>query len=208
MQYAIEGIALGLMLTIMLGPILIALIQTSLENGGTAGLSVGLGIWISDLLIIASSYFALNLIGDIVQDGGFRYWLGLVGGIVLIVFGLGAFLKKVKIGPEKKYFTAKNYAGFWMKGFLVNTVNPFTFIFWLGVISTYVIARKITGIQAFVFLSSILATIIITDTIKILLAKKIKARMQSHQLQWFNRVAGIGLFLFGIYLIYRSVLEV
>jgi len=207
MQYAIEGIALGLMLTIMLGPILIALIQTSLENGGSAGLAVGLGIWLSDLLIIASSYFALNLIGDVVKGGGFRYWLGLIGGLVLIIFGIGAFLKKVKIGPEKKYFSAKNYAGFWMKGFLVNTINPFTFIFWLGVISTYVIARKITGTQAFIFLGSILLTIITTDSIKILLAKKIKQKMQSHQLQWFNRVAGVGLFLFGIYLIYRSVLE-
>ena len=126
---------------------------------------------------------------------------------MLIVFGIGAFLKKVKIGPEKKYFSAKNYAGFWMKGFLVNTINPFTFIFWLGVISTYVIARKITGTQAFIFLGSILLTIISTDSIKILLAKKIKQKMQSHQLQWFNRVAGIGLFFFGIYLIYRSVLE-
>lgn len=208
MHFAIEGIALGLMLTIMLGPILIALIQTSLENGGSAGLAVGLGIWVSDFLIIFSSYFALNLIGDIVQGGGFRYWLGLLGGLVLIIFGIGAILKKVKIGPEKKYFSAKNYAGFWMKGFLVNTINPFTFIFWLGVISTYVIARKITSIQALIFLGSIMLTIITTDSIKILLAKKIKAKMQSHQLTWFNRVAGAGLFFFGVYLIYRSVLDV
>ncbi len=206
MQYAIEGVALGLMLTIMLGPILIALIQTSLENGGSAGLAVGLGIWVSDFLIIASSYFALNLIGDVVQGGSFRFWLGLIGGLVLIAFGIGAFLKKVKIGPEKKYFSAKNYAGFWVKGFLVNTINPFTFIFWLGVISTYVIARKITGTQALIFLGAIMFTIITTDSLKILLAKKIKAKMQSHQLQWFNRIAGVGLFIFGIYLIYRSVI--
>ena len=97
MQYAIEGIVLGLMLTIMLGPILIALIQTSLENGGSAGFAVGLGIWTSDFLIIVASYFALNKIGDIVQGGGFRFWLGLVGGIILITFGIGAIFKKVKI---------------------------------------------------------------------------------------------------------------
>jgi len=206
MQYAIEGIALGLMLTIMLGPILIALVQTSLENGGTAGIAVGFGIWISDFIIIFSSYFALNLIGDIVQGGGFRYWLGLVGGLILIFFGIGAILKKVKIGPEKKYFTAKNYAGFWLKGFLVNTINPFTFIFWLGVISTYVIARKISNGQAFVFLGSIMATIMITDTLKVLLAKTIKSKMDANQIQWFNRVAGAGLFFFGLYLIYRSVI--
>ena len=206
MQYAIEGIALGLMLTIMLGPIMIALVQTSLENGGGAGLTVGLGIWISDFLIIFSSYFALNLIGDIVQGGGFRFWLGLIGGIVLIAFGIGAALKKVKIGPEKKYFSAKNYAGFWLKGFLVNTINPFTFIFWLGVISTYVIARKISNTDAFIFLGAIMLTIITTDSLKVLLAKTIKSKLDANQIQWFNRVAGAGLFVFGIYLIYRSVI--
>lgn len=206
MQFAIEGIALGLMLTIMLGPIFIALIQTSLENGGTAGIVVGLGIWISDILIILSSYLALNLIGDIVQGGGFKYWLGLVGGLVLIFFGMGAILKKVRIGPEKKYFSAKNYAGFWLKGFLVNTINPFTFIFWLGVISTYVIARKITNAEATIFLGSIMITIIVFDTLKVLLAKKIKKKMNVNQIQWFNRIAGAGLFIFGIYLIYRSVI--
>lgn len=205
MQFAIEGIALGLMLTIMLGPIFIALIQTSLENGGTAGIVVGLGIWISDILIILSSYLALNFIGDIVQGGGFKYWLGLVGGLILILFGIGAILKKVRIGPEKKYFSAKNYAGFWLKGFLVNTVNPFTFIFWLGVISTYVIARKISNTEASIFLGSIMLTIIVFDTLKVLLAKKIKDKMNANQIQWFNRIAGIGLFIFGIYLIYRSV---
>lgn len=206
MAYAIEGIALGLMLTIMLGPILIALIQTSLENGGSAGITVGLGIWVSDFLIIFSSYYALNYIGDIVEGDGFRYWLGLVGGLILICFGIGAMLKKVRIGPAKKYFSAKNYAGFWLKGFLVNTINPFTFIFWLGVISTYVIARKINGTQAFIFLGSIMLTIITTDTLKVILAKTIKSKLDANQIQWFNRIAGAGLFLFGIYLIYRSVI--
>lgn len=206
MQYAIEGIGLGLMLTIMLGPILIALVQTSLENGGSAGISVGLGIWMSDFLIIGSSYYALNLIGDIVKGDGFRYWLGLVGGMVLLVFGIGAMLKKVKIGPAKKYFSAKNYAGFWLKGFLVNTINPFTFIFWLGIISSKVIAQKLNNTEAFIFLGSIMMTIITTDTLKVLLAKTIKSKLDANQIQWFNRIAGVGLFLFGIYLIYRSVI--
>jgi len=48
----LEGILYGLVLAAMLGPIFVALTQTAIEKGAKAGLTVGLGIWISDLLII------------------------------------------------------------------------------------------------------------------------------------------------------------
>lgn len=206
MQYIVEGILLGLMLTIMLGPILIALIQTTIQHGSKAGFVVGSGIWVSDFLIIFFCYYALHAIGDIIQGDGFRFWLGLIGGIILMIFGLGAILKKVKIGPEKNYFTAKNYAGFWLKGFLVNTVNPFTFIFWIGVISSYLIAKSATQTESLLFLGSIMVTIIISDCAKVILAKYIKEKMTEQHIQKFNKVAGLGLLLFGVYLMCRSII--
>ena len=47
-----EGILYGLTLTILLGPIFVALTQTGIEKGITAGILVGSGIWISDIVII------------------------------------------------------------------------------------------------------------------------------------------------------------
>jgi len=136
-----EGLSYGLILAGLLGPIFVALTQTAIEKGARAGLTVGLGIWISDFLFIYFSYLFISKVDALVQDRVFKYWMGIVGGLILITFGIAMALKKVqKIKGEE--FTAKNYFGFWLKGFLVNTVNPFTFIFWLGVISSKVIGAK------------------------------------------------------------------
>ena len=58
MQYVFEGILLGLTLTILLGPIFVALTQTGIKHGIRAGISVGTGIWTSDLLVIFTAWFS------------------------------------------------------------------------------------------------------------------------------------------------------
>ncbi|HAV29622.1 MAG TPA: hypothetical protein DCW93_06810 [Saprospirales bacterium] len=200
----LEGVVFGLILTIMLGPIFIALTQTGIDKGARAGITVGLGVWSSDLLVILFSYLFISQVDALVQDEVFKYWMGLVGGFILITFGIVIFLKKTKSIKEGGSFTVKNYFGFWMKGFLVNTVNPFTFIFWLGVISTKVIGINMNDTQAFVFISAIMLTIIITDTIKVLGAKAIRGRLESDHLQRISRVAGAALVVFGIVLLYQT----
>jgi len=186
----LEGVVFGLILTIMLGPIFIALTQTGIDKGARAGITVGVGVW--------------SQVDALVKDEVFKYWMGLVGGFILITFGIVIFLKKTKSIKEGGSFTAKNYFGFWMKGFLVNTVNPFTFIFWLGVISTKVIGINMNDTQAFVFISAIMLTIIITDTIKVLGAKAIRGRLESDHIQRISRVAGAALVVFGIVLLYQT----
>lgn len=187
----------------MLGPIFVALTQTAIEKGARAGLTVGLGIWISDFLFIYFSYLFISKVDALVQDNVFKYWMGVVGGFILITFGIAMTLKKIQqIKGEK--FTAKNYLGFWLKGFLVNTVNPFTFIFWLGVISSKVIGAEMNESEAYIFLSAILATIIFTDTVKVVGAKAIRNKLQPNHIQWISRVAGAALVISGLVLLYQT----
>ena len=188
----------------MLGPIFVALTQTGIEKGARAGFTVGAGVWSSDLLVILFSYLFIRQVDTLVQDEVFKYWMGLVGGFILITFGIGIFLKKTEAIKAGGSYTAKNYFGFWMKGFLVNTVNPFTFIFWLGVISTKVIGVNMNNTQAFVFISAIMLTIIITDTLKVFGAKAIRGRLESDHIQMISRVAGAALVVFGMVLLYQT----
>ncbi len=204
MNYLIEGILFGLTLTILLGPIFVALTQTGIEKGTKAGITVGSGVWTSDVLIMAGAYFFVSKINSLLADKVFTYWMGLIGGFILITFGIAIFLSKVKEFNKNASFTAKNYFGFWLKGFLVNTVNPFTFIFWIGVITTYVIGRKISNIEAFIFLGSIIFTIIVTDIAKVLLAKVIRNKLTPRHLLLINRVAGVALAIFGVVLLWKS----
>jgi len=200
----LEGVVFGLILTIMLGPIFVALTQTGIEKGARAGITVGLGVWSSDFLVILFSYLFISQVDALVQDEVFKYWMGLIGGFILITFGIAIFLKKTEAIKEGGSYSAKNYFGFWLKGFLVNTINPFTFIFWLGVISTKVIGVNMTGKQAAIFISAIMITIIATDCMKVYGAKAIRTQLKPSHIQMISRVAGAALVVFGIVLLYQT----
>lgn len=204
MSLVIQGIFLGLTLAILLGPIFITLTQIAIEKGARAGITASTGVWISDVIIITLCYLFVQKINVLVQDSTFTYWMGLLGGFILIVFGVGALFKKVTVDFSEQKHTANDYIGFWTKGFLINTVNPFTFVFWIGVISTYVIGKKITNSEAIIFLSSIMAVIIITDSAKVILAKMIRKKLKPNHFSLFSKIAGVGLVVFGITLLVRS----
>jgi len=204
-QLILEGTILGLGLCFLLGPIFIVLIQASIERGARAGLIAASGIWLSDILIV---YFTLNFIKHIspfVENKGFVFWMGIVGGIVLIGVGMATFVKKATITFDKKGIGAKGYLRLWLRGFMVNTVNPFTIIFWLSIATTRVSRRHLDNHEAFVFMASIIAVIVLTDSIKVFLAKWIRTRITPEILIWINKIAGIALILFGLFMLVKSV---
>jgi len=205
MQYVLEGILFGLTLTILLGPIFIVLIQSSIENGSKAGIIAASGIWVSDLIIVILALRFVQKISPYVQSGGFVFWVGLIGGFVLIGVGIATFLKKPEINFDKKPIGRSGILGYWIKGFMVNTINPFTFIFWLSTITTFVGRRQLTEGQGWLFAGSIIFTIIVTDTLKVFLAKLIRTRINEVLLAKINKIAGSSLIIFGFILLLRSV---
>ena len=194
----------GLTLTILLGPIFIVLVQASLERGARAGLLAAVGIWTSDIIIVGCSLFFIKKISPYVQSQGFVFWVGLLGGLVLIGVGIATMIKKAKINFESHKFTASGVLGYLTKGFLVNTINPFTFIFWLSVITSFVASRQLNNLETTFFIGSIIITIMITDSLKVLTAKLIRKRIDNHLLTLINKIAGAALVIFGVILLIRS----
>ncbi len=205
MELVLEGILFGLLLAASLGPIFVALTQTSIEKGTIPGLAVGGGVWISDILVISLFYKFISLIRDTVESYTFTLWLGLSGGIVLIAFGISLMLKKPQLRYTKKKFSKTSYLGFLLKGFLVNTINPFTFVFWLGVISTYVIGRKISGTETLILLATIMSIIIISDCGKVFLAAFLRRWLTPKHINWVTNFSGIVLIGFGLFLAVRVI---
>jgi threonine/homoserine/homoserine lactone efflux protein len=204
MQIIAEGLLLGLTLAILLGPIFVALTETGLRHGIKAGIAVGSGIWVSDVLVIVASYIFISRIHVLVQDPSFQFWMGAIGGLILIISGIASILKSTNKSTFTKPFDAKSYLGYFTKGFAVNFINPFTFAFWLSVMTTYVMGKGIDGFQTFLLFGTIMLTIMTTDTLKVVLAKLIKTKLKPHHIILFTKIAGIALVIFGLVLMYRT----
>jgi len=205
MQFILEGFLFGLFLSISLGPIFIALTQTAIEKGMRAGMTVGSGVWISDFLIVFSTFFFIKRISATIESEQFQFWMGLSGGLVMFIFGAISIMKKVDLDLSERKHDYKDYAGFWLKGFLVNTLNPFTFLFWLTTISTYIIGRQVNNVEAWIFLGSILFMIVASDAAKVILAKATSKKLKAKHIEGFSKIAGIGLICFGIYLTWQTL---
>ena len=207
MDLVIEGLKLGVILAVMMGPIFFSLIQTGVEEGLRAGLTVGAGIWISDFLFIAFVYFGVSYAYQINGNPTFTFWTGLAGSVILIAFGVGTMLSKAA------YFNAENetqrynsYLALWLKGFLINTINPFTVFFWFSVMTSMVIKNSLELKDAMIFFGSIMFVIIATDSIKVILSKKIRSFLRPIHILWVRRITGILLILFGIGMVVRVLL--
>lgn len=205
MNYLSEGIKVGLLLSLLAGPILFTLLQAGIEKGLRAGLAVGSGIWVSDVLFIVAVYFGLSYVKHFVSGPAFALTLGVVGGILLIIFGVGSLFSKPLQGipQQPASMGAKHWTGLWLKGFLINTINPFTFFFWIGIAGRVVIDGGLSPQQSFQYFAGIVGTIVLTDSLKVALAKRIRHFLRPHHLLWMRRIAGIGLIGFGIALMVR-----
>lgn len=209
MDMLFGGIKVGLILSFMIGPIFFALVQTSVEEGFRAGAMVALGIWVSDASFVLAVYYGVSYLAEIVKAPSFSLILGIAGSILLACFGLVTLLtipKGLLTGVLPDYKRSSSYLSLFIKGFLINTINPFTVFFWTSLMGTVVIKDGFDSQQALWFFGGVLGTIVTTDLLKVILAKKIRYSLRPVHLLWLRRISGGALIVFGVVLLFRVLL--
>jgi threonine/homoserine/homoserine lactone efflux protein len=209
MSIFVEGMVLGLSLAFLFGfgPAFFALIQTGIQRGFWAGALLAFGIMLNDAVVVS-----LSLLGVAqVFAGTENYnYLGIVGGAILIVFGLVTFKKKAESGnTENQEITDSPHpVQLIVKGFLLNVANPFVWLFWIG-ISVGILARFSGNTSHMIlFFTGTLSVVFTTDLLKTFLASQLKKFVNDKFLLLVNRIAGLALVGFGIYLIVRAVFKI
>lgn len=208
LQTLVKGIVLGFTVAVMLGPAFFTLIQTSIHRGFKSGVLLAVGIFLSDLALVVLCALGAS---QIVYEPKQKMILGIVGGVILIIFGAFTFTRKVQIETDdnKEPLKGPKPITFVLKGFFLNFANPFIWIFWIGVVgavtSTY--SESKNNESMVIFLMGTLGTILATDVLKSFVANKIKTILKPHFMTWVNRLVGISLIVFGVYLMLRVLFD-
>jgi len=203
------GTLLGLILSITLGPAFFSIIQTSIDRGFKSAFYIAVGISLSDLALIGLSFLGVS---HIIHIGNNQEIFGIVGGTILIMFGVYTFLKKPemlkrRLGGKFK-ISNPNIATFIGKGFLLNIANPFLWIFWLSAMSglSQQVAPELLNAYMITFFSGTVITVFSLDILKSYVGLKIKKYLSIRKQLYMNRIVGISLVIFGIVLIVRIFL--
>ncbi|MEM6725574.1 MAG: LysE family translocator [Bacteroidota bacterium] len=193
-----EGIGLGLILSLAVGPILFMLIQITVEKGFWAGILFSAGVWISDFFYVGLVYFGVT---QFAEAPDFKLYMGVGGGILLILFGIALLGSDVK-PPENNPLDLKSMGAAFGKGVAINVFNPFVLFLWISVTGT-MIERDMSFPQSSLYFLCIIGTVALTDIIKTLLAQSIRDKLTIKHLTWIRKFAGLALVAFGVFMWYR-----
>ena len=199
----LKGLTFGLLLSISVGPILFSIIKQSLNNGHKGGLAFIFGVSASDIGLVLLSNIFTELFNSIIA---YKTEVGIAGCIFLVSMGVFfIFFKKVKVNAEGKQifkFRKRDYAKTFLSGFVMNTLNPTVFIFWIYA-STAVINHSPN--QRIIIFVTCLSWMLGTDILKVFLAGKIRNRLTPHNIHILNKINGVLLIIFGVALIWGLI---
>jgi threonine/homoserine/homoserine lactone efflux protein len=199
----LKGTLLGLTLAGLLGPAFFSLVQTSIHRGFKSGMFLAIGIFFSDSLLIFLSYIGISQIFNAPQN---QFWVGVLGGLMLIAFGIYTFRHRMKLAVDGEITVRKTGAfTFIIKGFFLNLANPSVWLFWVSVVTLNLGTAESKDFHSFfIFFASALITVFLTDLLKCFISFRIKIYLNENLLKWINHIVGVLLIIFGIYLLYNA----
>ncbi|PID93888.1 MAG: hypothetical protein CSA95_05325 [Bacteroidetes bacterium] len=210
-----QGVGLGLVISITIGPAFLAIIQNGITRGFKSSLFMAMGISLSDITLITICYLGASTFFENTSNKPF---IGLIGGVILIGYGLYSIFKKpendAKSEEEKKRENtflkriSSEKAGmttYLLKGFFMNILNPFLLIFWLtaiGWVSANAPEGKLLN-YTIAFFGGTITTVFLIDILKSVVGTRISKYLKPGVILWMNRIVGATLTIFGCFLILK-----
>lgn len=216
MDVILKGLGLGLFLAISVGPIVFAVIKTSLQYGHRAGYVFVAGISFSDLTMIVVANLAAEFIRKLLV---YEKAIAIGGAILLLFIGLYTlFLKndpspdkgktEIKFTPQElEHIKADPYhirllphdlKKIFAQGFLMNILNPGPIFLWLTWSTSF---AYLDLFNRFLLFGTTLSVVLFTDILKVILAGKLREKLTPKILHRINQVTALIFIGFGLAII-------
>lgn len=217
-SFLLWAILIGLFLAVIvnMGPAFITLVQTSLHRGARSAAWFAIGVILNDAMVI--SLCILTSV-QVVMRSQFEASLACIGaGIILLLFGIFTYRRKVKGREEmiekRSQEIMKNASDkpawfvFLGKGFVLNILNPFVWIFWFSAVA--MVAGNMGGnkLSTIVFFAIVLGTTLAVELLKAWGASRLKKFLNPDRTALMNKIAGVLLMLCGAYfIVFRGIVN-
>jgi threonine/homoserine/homoserine lactone efflux protein len=198
------GIIIGILVAAPVGPVNVLCIQRAIERGFWGGIAAGLGAMLGDGLIALCAALGVGAISGAVQDH--RSVIQVVGGLVLVAFGLKLYFSKPRLGPvtpvPDSRETLRDFVWDIPQTFLLTITNPGAV---LGLFAIFGGVSTFVEVESYVDALTIVAAVMGGSLAWWLalshLISRFRHRLSLTRLQVINQIAGLLLVGFGLLLI-------
>ncbi len=197
----IQGILIGLFVSIPMGPIGVLCIQRTLQQGRLSGFISGLGAACADTLFASIAGFGLTMVSDFFQEQ--RLYIMLVGALILIALGLRMFFRNTIKQVRAYKYKQSNLISDFFSVFVLTITNPITIIFYgivfasLGMVQDNFMSLGL--LLSGIFCGAISIWFVLSTFVNIF-RKYFRLRV----IFYINKIAGILIVLFGLFAAYNA----
>ena len=199
MEPLLKGIIAGITISLMIGPIFLALADITISKGWRCGLAYIGGVIFSDVVLIYLIEHVFNQLSFEVLKTS----IGLIGGILLVLFGVVSYVSKVNL-KTPDMTTIKTITGAFFKGTSINILNPFVIFWWITMYSTIAINYD-SLLDKNLFYGGILLMVFLFDLLKMRFAYYLKQHLTSSNLNKLKKIVGVCLLVFGVLMMVKSL---
>ncbi len=201
-----QAVIIIILLTFSFGPAFFALINTGIKHGYKTGAFLAMGVVFSDLflciLVIMLVQFGM---ANLLHSEKTQTFFGIIGGIILIVFG-AFFFKKIPVKTDDAVDIENQLPSpkvMLLKGFFLNLFNPTVWLLWLANVTAISKTLEYNIYKMLLFFLFVLSAVLFVELFKVKLAGKIKHYLTDKIMMIVNYITGTSLIIFGLLLIYN-----
>lgn len=199
-----QTIVIVILLSFSFGPAFFALLNTSIKYGVREGSLLAIGVVLSDLFVCILVIYLISLgATNFIQDEKNQGFMGIMAGLILVVFGSFYFKKQVKKSDDAIEIQSPSAPLLITKGFFLNLLNPAVWLLWLGNVTAVSQTFNYSKIRMFIYFGVTLGLVLTVEIFKASLASKIKKYLTDKLMRIINYTTGALLISFGIILIYN-----
>ena len=202
--FLFKGLLLGFAVSAPVGPIGILCINRTINKNFLAGFLSGLGATTADLIYGIIAGFGITFISDFLIDQ--KFWIQLVGMIILIFVGIRIILRK-ESDIELKVSYDKGLLKDYLSTFAMTITNPLTIIFFIAVFAGLGLSNLSSSLfSIFLLLNGVLIGAALWWSFLSWFTHKMKTRINKSLLRRIDLVSGIAILFFAFLILVNLIL--
>ena len=197
-RFFLEGLIIGFIIAVPVGPIGLLCINRTLSGGPTYGFFSGLGIATADAIAAGIAILGLTLVSNFLISQ--QIWFRLIGGLFLCYLGFRTFLARPAV--QTTSVKESSLMGAYASTFFLTFTNPVTILSFVAIYAGWGV-ESLSGdyfsaavLTMGVFTGSALWWIILSGGLLLF-----ETRFTHRGLRWVHRISGVIIAGFGFFVL-------
>lgn len=186
----LKGMLIGIIASAPMGPVGILCIQRTINKGRWYGFVTGIGAACSDIIYALITGLGMSFAMNLITNPTNKFWLQIVGSVVLALFGVYCFRSK----PKRHLRTSNKGKGtYWHNGltaFLITFSNPLIIFLFLATFAQFAFVLPNHPFEMLVGFASIVGGALLWWWGLTWLVDKIRTKFDTNGIRLINQVIG------------------